>query len=238
MKGADFRSMVSKPLVVVFFVAIVILWSTAALAKDYYVAKTGSDTNPGTLDQPFLTIQRAASVLVAGDTAYIRTGVYRETVRPANSGRVHHVSALQQRNGHDLRRGCHCVEYVERFQWEHLQDIGVNAMAAPAAQFVTFAETATGVAYANPSNQSATITFTALDSAGQALASKSLTLAPQQHGAAFLGPLIGLSSFSGSVQITSTAPIVSLSLNFEAAPVFSSLPPGELDTGTLLATGH
>ena len=117
-------------------------------------------------------------------------------------------------------------------------EAGVNAMTAPATQFVTFAETGTGVAYANPSTQSATITFTALDSAGQALASMSLTLAPQQHGAAFLGPLLGLSSFTGSVQITSTAPIVSLSLNFEAAPVFSSLPPGELDSGTPLATGH
>ena len=122
-------------------VGVVILWSTAALARDYYVAKTGSDTNPGTLDQPFLTIQRAASVMVAGDTAYIRSGVYRETVRPANSG-------------------------------------------APGA------------------------------------------------------PMPGLTSFTGSVQITSTTPIVSLSLNFEAAPAFSSLPPGELETGTPLATGR
>ena len=41
--------------------------------------------------------------------------------------------------------------------------------------------------------------------------------------------LFGLISFSGSIEVTSTEPIVSLSLNFEAAPVFSSLPPGELD---------
>ena len=32
-----------------------------------------------------------------------------------------------------------------------------------------------------------------------------------------------------SLEITSTEPIVTLSLNFEADPVFSSLPPGELD---------
>ena len=103
---------------------------------------------------------------------------------------------------------------------------------------MTFAEIGTGVAYANPSAQSATITFTALNAAGQALASKSLTLSPQQHGATFLGPLLGLTSFTGSVQITSTTPIVSLSLNFEAAPAFSSLPPGELEAGTVLATGR
>src|SRR5579862_790797 len=55
-------------------------------AADYYVSPTGSDSAPGTLNQPFQTIQRAASVMVPGDTAYIRAGVYRETVTPANSG--------------------------------------------------------------------------------------------------------------------------------------------------------
>ena len=44
-----------------------------------------------------------------------------------------------------------------------------------------------------------------------------------------MAPLFGLSSFTGSLEVTSTVPIVSLSLNAEAAPVFSSLPPGELD---------
>jgi hypothetical protein len=75
------------------------LWSTAAFAREYYVAKTGSDTNPGTLDQPFLTIQRAASVMVAGDTVYIRTGTYRETVRPANSGAPGAPITFQPYNG-------------------------------------------------------------------------------------------------------------------------------------------
>ena len=41
--------------------------------------------------------------------------------------------------------------------------------------------------------------------------------------------LFGLSSFTGSLEVISTEPIVSLSLNAEAAPVFSSLPPGEPD---------
>jgi hypothetical protein len=111
-----------------------------------------------------------------------------------------------------------------------LSEAGVNAMPAPATQFVTFAETGTGIAFANPSPQAVTITFTALSSSGQTLASKNLTLSLQQHSSAFLGPLLGLSTFTGSVQIKSTAPIISLSLNFEAAPAFSSLPPGELES--------
>jgi uncharacterized protein (TIGR03437 family) len=56
------------------------------LAADYYVSPSGSNSSPGTLSQPFQTIQKAASVMVAGDTAFIRAGIYRETVTPANSG--------------------------------------------------------------------------------------------------------------------------------------------------------
>ena len=48
-----------------------------------------------------------------------------------------------------------------------------------------------------------------------------------EHAAQNMAPLFDLSSFTGSLEVTSTEPIVSLSLNFEAAPVFSSLPPGE-----------
>lgn len=55
-------------------------------ASDYYVSPNGSDSNPGTLTQPFRTVQKCADVAIAGDTCYIRAGVYRETVRPANSG--------------------------------------------------------------------------------------------------------------------------------------------------------
>ena len=57
-----------------------------ANANDFYVAPSGSDGNPGTLSQPFRTVQQAASVLQPGDTAWLRAGTYRETVVPAHSG--------------------------------------------------------------------------------------------------------------------------------------------------------
>ncbi len=118
-------------------------------------------------------------------------------------------------------------------------EAGVNAMTTPATEFVTFAETKTGIAYANPSTtRAASVTVTVLSSAGLALGTKVVQLAPNAHGAANLGPLLGLNSFTGSVQISSTVPIVSLSLNAEAFPVFSALPPGDLPSGTPLATGH
>jgi hypothetical protein len=108
-------------------------------------------------------------------------------------------------------------------------EASVIAMTSPAAQFVTYGDQLTGVAYANPSQTGANITFTAKDSAGTMIASKSITLAAGFHDARNLGPLLGISSFQGSVTITSSVPVISLSLNFEATPVFSSLPPGQPD---------
>jgi hypothetical protein len=56
-------------------------------ASNYYVATNGSDINAGTsLSAPFQTIQHASSVTVAGDTCYIRAGVYHERLTPASSG--------------------------------------------------------------------------------------------------------------------------------------------------------
>jgi hypothetical protein len=59
---------------------------TVLSMTNFYVATNGSDSNPGTLAQPFLTIAKAAGVMVAGDTCYIRGGTYRETVTPGSSG--------------------------------------------------------------------------------------------------------------------------------------------------------
>jgi len=105
----------------------------------------------------------------------------------------------------------------------------VIAMNAPATQFVTFADQFTGVAYANPSSSTATITFTAKDQTGAPIATKTLALGAGTHDSQNLGPLLGLSTFQGSVSITASAPIVSLSLNAEASPIISSLPPGQPD---------
>ncbi|MFY0607671.1 MAG: right-handed parallel beta-helix repeat-containing protein [Cyclobacteriaceae bacterium] len=67
-------------------IIIALFCSLSALATDYYVAKDGSDSNIGTEQNPFLTIGKAASIMVAGDICYIKEGTYRETLSPANSG--------------------------------------------------------------------------------------------------------------------------------------------------------
>ncbi len=63
-----------------------ICFTGVAPAAEYYVSQSGSDFDPGTLELPFATIQKAADVMQAGDVCYIRGGVYREYVRVRNSG--------------------------------------------------------------------------------------------------------------------------------------------------------
>ncbi|MGE5788041.1 MAG: right-handed parallel beta-helix repeat-containing protein, partial [Myxococcales bacterium] len=48
-------------------------------ATAYYVATTGSDSAAGTESAPFASVNKANSVVVAGDTVYIRGGTYKIT---------------------------------------------------------------------------------------------------------------------------------------------------------------
>ena len=50
--------------------------TVVAHSKIYYVAPNGNDTEAGSINAPFLTIQRAQAVVAAGDTVYIRGGLY------------------------------------------------------------------------------------------------------------------------------------------------------------------
>ena len=66
--------------------ALLLLLGCGANAANYYVATNGVDANPGTLAQPFKTVQHAADRARPDDTILIRAGTYRETVVPARSG--------------------------------------------------------------------------------------------------------------------------------------------------------
>jgi hypothetical protein len=55
--------------------------------KTYYVnGTTGNDNNPGTEDQPFKTINKAAQILEPGERVVIAPGIYRESIDPARGG--------------------------------------------------------------------------------------------------------------------------------------------------------
>jgi len=62
---------------------------TAGQAETHYVAQNhpqASDSNPGTEELPWGTLTQAANVAEAGDTVWIKAGVYQETLQPYNSG--------------------------------------------------------------------------------------------------------------------------------------------------------
>ena len=129
-------------------------------------------------------------------------------------------------------------------------EAGVNAATTLTSKFVTFAEwgggeaAGTGIALASPSVfPIASFTYAAFNTEGQQVVSSGTFVFLQGHTAFNLGPELaaefaakGITSFQGSIHIVSTVPVISLSLNFEADPVFSSLPPGDLDPSTVLAT--
>jgi Fibronectin type III domain len=62
--------------------------TTSALAgHDYFVAKSGSDSSgTGSMQAPWATIGHAVSQAKAGDTVYVRGGVYNESVALTASG--------------------------------------------------------------------------------------------------------------------------------------------------------
>ena len=86
-----------------------LVWASAGnsgQAADYYVATTGSDANPGTLEQPFLTLEKArdtirliAPSMDADIVVHLRGGIYRLTTPvafgPQDSGSNGHKIVYQ-----------------------------------------------------------------------------------------------------------------------------------------------
>ena len=70
----------------IFTMLFILGMSTKAFSQAYYVAPDGADTNPGTLAEPWKTIQKSANTLTPGDTVYVRGGVYNEKVNINVSG--------------------------------------------------------------------------------------------------------------------------------------------------------
>ncbi|MGU9546037.1 right-handed parallel beta-helix repeat-containing protein [Bacillus cereus] len=82
-------------ILILSFIILILTLPTPAFAlshnnvssiTNYYVSPTGNDLNPGTLDQPFATIQKAADVAKQGSTVYIRGGSYNQKVHVTSSG--------------------------------------------------------------------------------------------------------------------------------------------------------
>jgi hypothetical protein len=58
------------------FLTILLMSFSILTAKTYYVSNSGLDTNLGTIDAPFKTITKGINAMAAGDTVFIREGVF------------------------------------------------------------------------------------------------------------------------------------------------------------------
>ena len=79
-------SVASLTLVIVALAMIFCVASAAGAGISYYVSTSGNDNNPGTIVSPWHTIQHAANSVIAGDTVFVRAGVYREHINVPVSG--------------------------------------------------------------------------------------------------------------------------------------------------------
>lgn len=110
------------------------LITTTMDAREYHVAKTGDDTNPGTREMPLFTISAAAELAQPGDTITVHKGVYRERINPPRGGtsdeqRITYQAALGEEvviKGSEVIKG-----------WKHWRD-GLWSVEIPASYFGGF----------------------------------------------------------------------------------------------------
>ena len=69
-----------------FLLATLLISAARAVAADCWVSPDGNDAGPGSKEEPFRTIQKAANIAQPGDTCTVRAGIYREAVTLRNSG--------------------------------------------------------------------------------------------------------------------------------------------------------
>lgn len=84
----------------------------------YHVSKTGKIHASGTEKDPFLKIQQAADVMVAGDTVIVHEGIYREWVKPMNGGSAEHkrITYMAAAGEHVEITGAEEIK-----DWEHVE---------------------------------------------------------------------------------------------------------------------
>ncbi len=72
-----------KNIAILLFLAL----SSMASAADYYISPSGNDSNNGTINSPFFTLNKAWSVVRAGDVIYARGGIYKFNSRQNLTGK-------------------------------------------------------------------------------------------------------------------------------------------------------
>ena len=119
--------------ITIFLFFINFLFFTSVSAATYYVSTTGNDNGAGSMSNPWKTIQKAANVMVAGDTVLIRGGVYMGQVIVSTSGASGAYITYKNYNGEEViidggmthfTEGHTALFYIKRASY--IKAIGIN----------------------------------------------------------------------------------------------------------------
>jgi Right handed beta helix region len=81
---------------------LIFLLSSQLYGLEYFVAKNGNDTNKGSKESPFRSIQYALDKLRLGDICYVREGIYKESIVIHTSGSESNLIQLKAYNNESV----------------------------------------------------------------------------------------------------------------------------------------
>lgn len=113
-------------------------------ATIYYVAMTGSDSNPGSAGAPWLTMQKAADTMVAGDTTIVKNGTYTEgqlVFRTAGTVEARITLRAENKNLAILSSTSSCTPSIN-FQNSYITIDGLRLSVSPSDVLCTSGTTA------------------------------------------------------------------------------------------------
>lgn len=84
---------------------------------NYYVDANAKENGDGSLERPFLKIQQAADIALAGDNVFVAPGLYREAVNPKNKGtKGKPISYISSKKNQAHISGAELLK-----NWQHLE---------------------------------------------------------------------------------------------------------------------
>lgn len=121
-----------------FLASLIALAPLAADASTFFVATNGRDSDPGTMEQPFATIQHTQDIVNPGDTVFIRGGTYRITESHiAMNKNIYAYVILINKSGSPGNRINYWAYQNEKpvfdFSAVKPQNLRVNAFSVPAS---------------------------------------------------------------------------------------------------------
>ena len=109
-----------------FRLLLLLFIAAPGLAKTFYVSTAGNDSNPGTLAEPFLTIQHAADIVDPGDSVVVEDGVYSNAAQSGTGSSLVNLT----RGG----TASNYITFTSQNKWGAVLD-GLNNTTAEGVEF-------------------------------------------------------------------------------------------------------